>query len=216
MTSQGLFAGEFPADVLPTQLRELLKEAAPALLDGLFEDLRAIESVTIGCRESGDTFVVAIESTSVISMLPPAYRAWYSPLFVRALIVCATRIGQALSGGDGAEPTCTAEELIWHLLLQEAIATYESQELSPGGRSDLADDVARFEDFIYQDADWRLLYDHSESEREAAANTSPALQDIIQPVESWFESFYGVTAQPNPYCRDLTPGPVDLVTGRPT
>jgi hypothetical protein len=93
MTSQALFAAEFPADVLPTQLRELLTEAAPALLDGLFEDLRAIESVTIGCRESGDTFAVAIESTPVISMLPPAYRAWYSPLFVRALIACATRIG---------------------------------------------------------------------------------------------------------------------------
>ena len=150
MTSQALFAAEFPADILPTQLRELLKEAAPALLDGLFEDLRAIESVTMGGRESGDTFAGAIESTSVISQLPPAYRAWYSPLFVRALIVCATRIGQALSGGDGAEPTCTAEELIWHLLLQEAIATYESQELSPDGRSDLADDVARFEDFIYR------------------------------------------------------------------
>jgi hypothetical protein len=202
MTSQGLFAGEFPADVLPTQLRELLKEAAPALLDGLFEDLRAIESVTIGCRESGDTFVVAIESTSVISMLPPAYRAWYSPLFVRALIVCATRIGQALSGGDGAAPTCTAEELIWHLLLQEAIVTYESQELSADRRSDLADYVARFEDFIYQDTDWRLLYDHSEAEREAAANTSPAVQDIIQPVEFWFKSFYGVPAHPDPYCRD--------------
>jgi hypothetical protein len=152
MTSQGLFAGEFPADVLPTQLRELLKEAAPALLDGLFEDLRAIES--------------------------------------------------ALSGGDGAAPTCTAEELIWHLLLQEAIVTYESQELSADRRSDLADYVARFEDFIYQDTDWRLLYDHSEAEREAAANTSPAVQDIIQPVEFWFKSFYGVPAHPDPYCRD--------------
>jgi hypothetical protein len=76
--------------------------------------------------------------------------------------------------------------------------------------------VALFEDFIYQDADWRLLYDHSEAEREAAANMSPALQDIIQPVESWFESFNGVPAHPNPYCRDLTPVPVDLVTGRPT
>jgi hypothetical protein len=165
MTSQGLFAGEFPADVLPTQLRELLKEAAPALLDGLFEDLRAIES--------------------------------------------------ALSGGDGAAPTCTAEELIWHLLLQEAIVTYESQELSADRRSDLADYVARFEDFIYQDTDWRLLYDHSEAERDAAAN-HVTRRPGHHPAGRMVQILLRGPRSPGSLLPRLMPGPVDLVTGRPT
>jgi hypothetical protein len=201
MTSQPSFAAEFPDEILAADLRNLLEEAAPLFLDMLFEDLR--------------TIVEAIEHTSVVSLLPRAYRAWYSPLFVRGLLVCAVRIVQALGEGSGAEPTCTAEELLWHFLLGTAVVAWEIEGPRPDDLSDRAAEAEEFEDFIYQDTDWKLLYQSSESDRETMARMPCGLQDIVQPVESWFEAFNGPDAQPNPYCRDLIPRPVDLITGNP-
>lgn len=127
------------ADVLPTTHRQALAEAADFLLDTTLHELQASDDPEWGA----DNWLIG-------TMLPPRYAPRYTSQFARKFFVCLTTIVWKLGQLDVIRPSCVAEELAAHILIQEAeTLLHERGE---------AADFGSFEDDFFEDVDFEFLF----------------------------------------------------------
>ena len=90
-----------------------------------------------------------------ISELPEKYRLRYDGLFRRRFLVTLLTVGYKLALPEPLAPlpSCTAEELALHILIEQAKNQLQAEAIEP--------DFSLFEGLAFQDGDYEVLYDMS-------------------------------------------------------
>jgi hypothetical protein len=124
--------GQVYEEALSDQERRLLLEAAQELIDTTLMDLGASDRPDW----TADNWLIG-------TMLPPRYRLKYTAEFTRKFFVCLVTVIWKLGQREPIRLSCVAEELAAHVLLQEAEAIAEEQELPA--------DYSSFRDMLFED-----------------------------------------------------------------
>lgn len=132
--------GQAYRKALPSQHGEALYSAAELLSDSIVDDLVAIRDGSWTANES-----------YLAGMLPPRYVLRYTPQFIRRFHACLHTVIWKLGQRERVPLSCVAEELAAHILIQEAVAVLEAA----GEEADFG----AFEDELFEDLDFELLYD---------------------------------------------------------
>lgn len=132
--------GQAYRKALPPQHGEALYSAAEILSDSMVDDLVAIRD---GSWTANGSYLA--------SMLPPRYVLRYTPQFVRRFHACLLTVIWKLGQRERILLSCVAEELAAHILIQEAVAVLETA----GEKADFG----AFEDELFEDLDFEMLYD---------------------------------------------------------
>lgn len=134
--------GQAYEDALSEYERRILFEAARELIDTTLMDLGASNL----SDWTADNWLIG-------TMLPPRYRSKYTAEFARRFFVCLVTVVWKLRQREPLRLSCVAEELAAHVLLQEAEAFAEEQELPV--------DYSSFRDTLFEDLDFEFLYDET-------------------------------------------------------
>lgn len=173
----------------------LLAEAGIIILDDLFDDVCLLQKVSddhLNLRE------IVHKDTAVLCWLPSRFAHHYDAVFARQFLVAMADVIAALSSGWSSCPTLS-HELALHVLLDRAEALADLHE----GMSDHLDAGwrAMMEDLLFEDMDFRLLYDPSMDGIEDYP--VPELGRAPLKFESWFQPF-NPARFPIPYARHDT------------
>lgn len=154
-----------------------LAYAVDLLTDELFADLVELEGErqAKNVAESDAVFFV-------LELLPPAFAAQYTPLFVRKFILAAAGMVTGLTSPGWSGPASTAEELALRLLIDEAIPALEMHDLYDDA---VAEAFEAFKDTVFGDDDHEWLYDEDPFDEQ-------------DDVAAWFEPLQP-TARVHPY-----------------
>lgn len=127
-------------EVLPTNHRRALQEAADELINTTIENL----GTSYDSDWSANNWLIG-------TMLPPRYELKYTGDFARKFFVCLITVVWKLGQREIVRPSCVAEELAVHVLIEEAKAVMQErgEEADFGG----------FEDVYFEDLDFEFLYD---------------------------------------------------------
>jgi len=127
-------------ELLSPTHRRALADAADILIDTTLDDLAATNDPTW----SNDRWLIG-------TMLPPRYQLHYDALFAKQFFLCLTTVIWKLGQPEPMRPSCVAEELAAHVLIEEA-----RELLEQGG---LEAEFGEFEDRFFEDLDFVYLYD---------------------------------------------------------
>lgn len=127
------------AEVLPPHHRRALAEAADFLTDTTFRDFSSSDHKTWTNSE-----------WYLGSMLPPRFEPKYDLLFAQQFFVCLLTVVWKLGQRDHIGPSCVAEELAAHLLLEEAAGLLKEEGIDA--------EFGGFEDWFFEDLDFEYLY----------------------------------------------------------
>ena len=127
---------------LPPNHRRALTEAAQVLIDTTIDD---------SSRSSGPTW--SNDNWLIGTMLPPRYQPRYTAQFARKFFVCLVTVIWKLGQREPMRPSCVAEELAAHVLIEEAEGFLEED----GVEADFGD----FKETFFEDLDFELLYDEA-------------------------------------------------------
>lgn len=144
--------------VLPVNHREALFAAAEILYDAMLDDLEVINS---GAWSADDTREQSIEFSFIAGNLPTRYRLRYTPRFMKRFHLCLLTVIWKLGQREPLKLSSVAEELAAYLLIQQAESSLELDGVQA--------DFASFEDELFEDLDFELLYDDAYDGIEATA-----------------------------------------------
>jgi hypothetical protein len=161
--------GQAYADVLTEQERRILFDAAQELIYTTLMDLGASDRPDW----TADNWLIG-------TMLPPRYRLKYTADFARRFFMCLGTVIWKLGQREPMRLSCVAEELATHVLLQEAEALAEEQELPV--------DYSNFCDTFFEDLDFEFLYDESYDGIERT-ELGEVMGITHLPFAEWFERF---------------------------
>ena len=168
--------GEAWSDCLPESHRKPLYSALCDLVDEFLDDL-------------GD------DDNFSISELPQKYRLRYDGLFRRRFLVTLVTVGYKLAAPKPLAPlpSCTAEELALHILIEQAKNQLQAEAIAP--------DFSLFVSLAFQDLDFEVLYDMSvDGIEDTTVGVEMALDNL--PFDKWFEPFLNETAPVHPYAAE--------------
>ena len=131
----------------------------------------------------------------VVSHLPGQNVLKYDERFLRGFFATLVTVGYKLAQPTPPSPflSCTAEELALNALITEAEAIIMGQGVDP--------DFSEFEDSLYQDMDFRLLFDPAMDGIEDS-EVGDTLGVGRLRFSEWFAPFENATAAVNPYSSD--------------
>lgn len=163
------------SEVLPKSHREALFDALCILTDDF-----------LGAGRPQDTLVA--------SFLPEKYLPRYGDLFLKKFFVTLTTVGYRLAEPDPPMPllSCTAEELALHVFIEEAKFILEERGIEAwyGG----------FEDEVYQDLDFELLYQlRFDGIEDSPIGTELGMGNLH--FDEWFFPFDNAAAPIHPYAQ---------------
>jgi hypothetical protein len=124
-------------DVLPEIKRAALHAAVATLLDDGLEALAT----------DGD-----LSESMLVWYLPPRLAPHYHEGLYRSMLVAVANVGGQLAGTDAPTLRCLADELALHVIIEQAGAWLES-------RGELDEGWGDYEDLVFEDVDFELLYD---------------------------------------------------------
>lgn len=127
-------------EALPPSHRRALADAADVLIDTTIDNLSTSSDPTW----SNDNWLIGL-------MLPPRYQLRYDARFARRFFVCLVTVVWKLGQRAPMRPSCVAEELAAHILIEEAEGLLEQD----GIEAEFED----FEDLFFEDLDFAYLYD---------------------------------------------------------
>jgi hypothetical protein len=150
------------------------------LLEGLFDDLRAIGALE---EEGGDVADFIENESTVMHGLPPAFAQDYDSYFVQRFLVVAADMTTKLAG-TWTPPSCVAQELAVRCLVgvTDAYLDDVDVELEPGWGSHVFD-------ALVEDADYEFLYDITSVGRREALLRMAHVDTVNLGFNSWFEPF---------------------------
>ena len=156
-------------DALSEHERRFLFEAAQEMIDTTLMDQGASDRPDW----TADNWLIG-------TMLPPRYRLKYTAESARRFFVCLVTVIWKLGQREPIRLSCVAEELAAHVLLQEAEAFADEQELPV--------DYSSFRDMLFEDFDFEFLYDETYDgiERTELGETMGITH---LPFAEWFERF---------------------------
>ena len=168
--------GEAWSDCLPGTHRKALYAALCDLVDEFLDDL-------------GD------DENFCISELPQKYRLHYNGLFRRRFLVTLLTLGYKLALPEPLDPlpSCTAEELALHILIEQA----KTQLLADAIESDFS----LFESLAFEDRDFEILYDMASDGIEDTQVGASMGYGNLQ-FNEWFEPFLNATMPIHPYAAE--------------
>jgi hypothetical protein len=170
-------AAEAPSTTAsPVPLTPIQKEA---LLFGIAHILQELLEDVAGPDDSSDF---------AADELPPQFGGHYTKAFMRRFLVSAISMSHKLTHPNPSGPSCVAEEMSLYLFIEAAKTGLEIFQDSGRQVTDRDLDFSSFEDVMFQDPDFEMLFDLSldgieDSEvgaRLGAGNLSP---------DEWFHSF---------------------------
>jgi hypothetical protein len=164
------------------------------MLDHLFEDIQTLRTDRATVAE-GDGFFVMDD-------LPAQYAHKYTALLAQQFLVAAVTITGRLLEPQWHKPSCVAEALALHLLIEEAKGTLDIYDLLDGQTA--AEAYAAFQDHAYEDLDFEWLYDPSFD----GIDQDPSLDHLdIRPMDvgSWFLPYPTATRPLHPYAENKPP-----------
>jgi hypothetical protein len=157
------------AEVLPTSHRRALAEAAAFLMDLMLDDLASPASEW------------SAETSYIASLLPPRYLPRYTLGFARKFFVCVSTVVWKLGQHQPIGLSCVAEELAAHVLIGEAEALLEDEY---GEKADFG----TFEDVLFEDLDFELLYSNAhDGIEESELGGQMGVVNLVFP--DWFKGF---------------------------
>lgn len=174
-------------ELLSPTHRRALADAADILIDTTLDDLAATNDPTW----SNDRWLIG-------TMLPPRYQLHYDALFAKQFFLCLTTVIWKLGQPEPMRPSCVAEELAAHVLIEEAKVLLE--------QGDVEAEFGDFEDGFFEDLDFEYLYDDAYDGIEQA--------DVVEKMGTthlafpdWFKRF-GPSGRPgytevHPYARTV-------------
>ncbi|KAA8719183.1 hypothetical protein [Corynebacterium spheniscorum] len=173
----------------------LLAEASITIIDSLFDDVCRLQDVR---SDDPDLREIIAEDTAVLRWLPERFAHRYDSHFARQFLVATVDLVAAISNSWRNCPT-VAHELALHVLLDQTEVLSESlqevtQYLEAGWRGTL-------EDCLFEDLDFRLLYDPGMDGIED--NPEPEMGMAPLRFESWFQPF-NPSRHPVPFARHDT------------
>lgn len=124
-------------DVLPEVKREALHAAVATLLDDGFEALSS----------TGD-----LSDSTLVWYLPPRLEPHYHERLYRRMLVAVANVGGQLAQTDSPTLRCLADEMALHVIIEKAGAWLET-------RGELDEGWGAYEDRVFEDTDFELLYD---------------------------------------------------------
>ena len=161
--------GQAYADALPVSHRRALGEAADVLIDTTIDDLSASDDP----GWCADNWLIG-------TMLPPRYRLKYTGGFARRFFACLITAVWKLGQREAIRPSCVAEELAVHILLEEAEALSQNRGIVV--------DFADFRDAFFEDLDFEFLYDDAYDGIEKA-DVAEGMGITHLAFPEWFERF---------------------------
>ncbi len=161
--------GQAYADVLPVGHRRALGEAAEVLIDTTIDDLSASDDP----GWTADNWLIG-------TMLPQRYRLKYTSGFARRFLACLLTAVWKLGQREAIRPSCVAEELAVHLLLEEAEALSQEHGIDV--------DFDDFRDTFFEDLDFEFLYDDAYDGIETA-DIAEGMGITNLAFADWFERF---------------------------
>ncbi len=176
--------GDAWADDLPLNHREALVGAASLLVDEFFEDAAAVEVGEMSFSES-----------RIGILLPRKYALRYNWLFGKRFFACLMTVIWKLAQTKPVYPIldCTAEELALKILIKEAKSVLEMSGDSA--------DFSMFEDVVFQDLDFEMLYRPELDGIEDGGIGKYLGSDNLQ-FARWFVPFDNAATVPHPYATD--------------
>lgn len=171
-----------PEDVLPDRQRRALHAAAVALVDGALEALAT----------DGD-----LAGATIALGLPARVSHHYSELTYRRMLIAVVCVGQGLARSDQPALGCVAEELALHMIIRHADAWLTDAEGQP------AVDWGLYEDTVFEDTDFEVLYQPALDGIEDGGDISDYLGMANLHPGEWFEPFREDAAV-HPYLLDNT------------
>ncbi len=133
--------GQAYKEDLPESHRRALLEAANDLINTTIRDLGASEEI----HWTNDNWLLGM-------LLPPRYTPYYTGEFARKFFMCLVTVVWKLGQAEIIQPSCVAEELATHVLIQEAAAYLEGHGIQP--------DFTAFYDAYFEDTDFEFLYEN--------------------------------------------------------
>jgi hypothetical protein len=161
--------GQAYADVLSVAHRRALGEAADVLIDTTIDDLSASDDP----GWTADNWLIG-------TMLPQRYRLKYTGDFARWLLACLMTVVWKLSQREPIRPSCVAEELAVHILLEEAEALAQEHGIEL--------EFDDFRDAFFEDLDFEFLYDDAYDGIETA-DIAEGMGITNLAFADWFERF---------------------------
>jgi hypothetical protein len=133
-----------------------------------------------------------------ISELPEKYRLRYDGLFRRRFLVTLLTVGYKLALQEPLAPlpSCTAEELALHILIEQAKSELQADAIEP--------DFSLFESLAFQDLDYEVLYDMSVDGIEDTTVGAEMAYGNLR-FNEWFEPFLNATMPIHPYAAEDAP-----------
>jgi hypothetical protein len=131
--------GRAYAEVLPASHRHALADAADFLTDTTFRDF-----------SSNDYQTWTNSKWYLGSVLPPRYESRCDLFFAQQLFVCLLTVVWKLGQRDHIGPSCVAEELAAHILIEEAARLLKEEGIEA--------EFGPFEDWFFEDVDFEYLY----------------------------------------------------------
>ena len=130
-----------------------------------------------------------------ISELPEKYRLRYDGLFRRRFLVTLLTVGYKLALPEPLAPlpSCTAEALALHILIEQARNQLHAEAIEP--------DFSLFESLAFQDLDFEVLYDMSIDGIEDTQVGASMGYGNLQ-FNEWFEPFLNATTPVHPYAAE--------------
>ena len=168
-----LMFGEAWSDCLPESHGKALYAALCDLVDEFLDDL-------------GD------DENFCISELPEKYRLRYNGAFRRRCLVSLVTVGYKLALPEQLDPlpSCTAEELALHILIEQAKNQLRAEAIEP--------DFSLFVSLAFQDLDFEVLYDMSiDGIEDTTVGAEMAYGNLR--FNEWFEPFLNATMPIHPY-----------------
>jgi len=185
--------GQAYEEALTEAQRHALMEAAQELIDTTLMDLSASDRPDW----TADNWLMG-------TMLPPRYRLRYTADFARRFFVCLITVIWKLGQREQMRPSCLAEELAAHILLQEAEALAEERDepLNFDG----------FRDAFFEDLDFEFLYEETFDGIERT-DVAEAMGITRLPFGEWFERFgpprSSTYTEVHPYAQASGDSPID-------
>lgn len=171
-----LMIGEAWSGCLPESHRKALYSALCDLVDEFLDDLSDDENFCI-------------------SELPEKYRLRYDGLFRRRFLVTVLTVGYKLALPEPLAPlpSCTAEELALHILIEQAKNQLQAEAIES--------DFSLFVILAFQDLDFEVLYDMAmDGIEDTTVGTEMAYDNL--PFDNWFEPFLNATMPIHPYAAE--------------
>ena len=124
-------------EVLPDLKREALHAAVVLLLDDGFESL----------ARNGD-----LSESMFVWYLPERLEHHYTEVLYRGMLVAIANVGGQLADTDAPLLRCLADEMALHVIMEHAGVWLK-------GRGELDEGWSDYEECVFEDTDFELLYD---------------------------------------------------------